>query len=168
MRARLCMSAVAVLILASAAVTLFAWGAGGTAPARATQAVDSDGDGFSDDVEAYLGTDPLRRCGVGQTLWPSTAWPADLADETSFSTDKINIMDLVRFLVPVRRLNSIPGDGRYDKRWDLVPGTFYGTNWINAMDMGWVLIVRPPMDPYNGARAYNNANTCTAHPIYGD
>jgi len=67
----------------------------------------------------------------------------------------------------VRRFNTSPGDAGFNQRWDLVPGSTFG-KWINIADLANVLLVRPPMDPYNGARAYNNANTCTAHPIYGD
>jgi len=128
---------------------------------------DTDSDGFSDEAEVYMGTDALGRCELPD-ISPSTDWPADIASTGAFSRNKINVEDLGKFVAPVRRLNSIPGDGKYDKRWDLVPGTTFGANWINSGDMGNMLVFKPTMDPYSGAKAYNHASTCTAHPVFGD
>ncbi len=70
--------------------------------------VDTDGDGFGDCVELYLGTDPTDDC----TDEPDDldAWPPD------FDTNAwINILDVVHFR---GKLPPAPHDPRYDLKTD--------------------------------------------------
>ena len=65
---------------------------------------DSDGDGFSNSLERFLGTDPARACG-------ENAWPVD------FKYDKkVNIGDVNSF---IPSFNSKIGGAGYSKRFDL-------------------------------------------------
>ncbi len=111
-----------------------------------------------------IGTNPHGRCEVGPAA-PSSQWPADLvsgpSDPLAFSTDKIDIQDLTLYIVPVKVLNTSPGDPEFDQRMDVVPGSIAG-DWINIADMTNLVLVTPPMDPFNGtARAFNGP-ACTA------
>jgi len=83
---------------------------------------DSDGDGFANANELYIGTDPFDDCPDGS--WDD-AWPPDV-DNSGW----VNIMD-VSWFKPV--YGSQVGDSRYDRRYDL------DTNgWINIVDIGWL------------------------------
>jgi len=76
---------------------------------------DYDGDGFDDERESWLiGTNSVEPCGPG-------GWPADLWDTGGKS--QVTVQDLTSFLVPVRRLDTNPGDEGYNKRWDIYPNT---------------------------------------------
>lgn len=66
---------------------------------------DSDGDGFSDKAEKYMGTKVYVACG-------SNAWPPDFNDDRV-----INTTDVSRVLPPV--FGSKVGDPLYSKRLDL-------------------------------------------------
>ncbi|MEK7186695.1 MAG: S8 family serine peptidase [Patescibacteria group bacterium] len=113
---------------------------------------DTDGDGFTDYAEFWVGTDPVLRCG-------ENAWPADLVSGSiPDSTNRVNIMDLTSFLAPVRRINTSPGDVGYDRRWDLVPGKGVFSKDINISDLTALTVLAPPM--FNGQRAFNGP-TCT-------
>lgn len=68
------------------------------------QAADSDGDGFTDDVEVFIGTDPFSSCGV-------EAWPPDVNDDF-----KVNLLDVFAFRGPFG--TSVGGAG-YLARVDL-------------------------------------------------
>ena len=74
---------------------------------------DSDGDGFTDAAEAFLGTDALSACNATATAndEDTDAWPPDFNDDT-----KIDIADVV-LLRSV--YSSESGDGIYDQRFDL-------------------------------------------------
>src|SRR5207302_6392253 len=115
-----------------------------------------------------IGTRELARCGVGGGQ--STAWPSDfVSGGIPGSTDKITLTDLTSFLAPVRRLDKSPGDPRFDKRWDLVPGRGVLATFINIQDLTALLSGLsgyPPM--FNGAKAFGSGMACTAHPVYGD
>jgi hypothetical protein len=115
---------------------------------------DSDGDGFSDGIEAYAGTNVNDNCGAPATLGPpSPAWTADL-HTGSTTTNRLNVGDLATYVSPVRRLNtSATGGGNYSPRWDINADAV-----INIQDLAIVSIVRPPM--FAGARAFNGP-TCT-------
>lgn len=121
-------------------------GAGGTpsSPTCPVLVTDQDNDGFSDDVELHVGTDPNGPCGFD-------GWPADLVSE-GFSENKVDIQDFGSFAAPVRILGTDPGDPDYDVRWDLVPGATFG-HTINIQDMGELVVVVPPM--LEGPRAFN-------------
>jgi hypothetical protein len=68
---------------------------------------DSDGDGFSDKAEKYMGTKVYIACG-------SNAWPPDF-DNNQF----VNVSDLNYLLPPV--FGSKVGDPLYSRRLDLIP-----------------------------------------------
>ena len=81
-----------------------------------TAANDADGDGFSDIVELFVGTNPNLACGVN-------AWPPD------FNNDKaVNILDL-QILAPHQTSLGKPYDKRYDLNMD---------GKINSTDQGIV------------------------------
>ena len=67
--------------------------------------VDTDGDGFSDSKEQFMGTDPSKICATSKT---DNAWPVDTNNDTY-----INGAD-VSLLVPY-----ISGSKSYSKRYDL-------------------------------------------------
>lgn len=74
---------------------------------------DSDGDGFTDSAESFVGTDPLSPCNQTTTANDEAidAWPPDFNDDT-----KVGIADVVLFR---NVYESISGDGTYDPRLDL-------------------------------------------------
>jgi len=74
---------------------------------------DTDGDGFSDAAEAFLGTDPLVSCNATTAVSDEEvdAWPADLNDDTT-----VGIADVV---VLRGAYGSTSGDPGYDPRLDL-------------------------------------------------
>jgi len=78
---------------------------------------DSDGDGFTDSVEIYLGTDPLDKCADDST---DAAWPPDFDNNK-----KINIEDVLS-IKPV--FDSKKGDGVYNNRFDLNVDAIIDTN----------------------------------------
>ncbi len=128
---------------------------------------DTDGDGYGDEAEIHIGTDPLSRCAVGGVPAPSGGWPADVVG-SPLSADRANIEDVGSYVAPVRRLNSRPGVAGFDRRWDVVPGTPFGTDWINTSDLAAFISGAggfPPM--FGGARAYSGPR-CSSHPVYGD
>lgn len=115
---------------------------------------DDDGDGFSNEAELHIGTDPLKNCGDPDTSkpgHPSLAWPADLV--TTAGMGEIRLDDLTSFLVPVRRLDTSPGDDGFDPRWDLMPGNGIFTDTINLADLTVLVSLRPPM--FDGLRSFN-------------
>jgi hypothetical protein len=141
-----------------------------TCPTDGCAGIDSDGDGWTDEAEVFIGTDPFGRCEAGASPKQSTDWPADL-DSTAGaldSLDKITVQDITSFLVP-DRVDTSPGDPNYNPRFDLVPGlTPPFTTWIATNDLTALLAGSsgyPPM--FNGQKA-NGGPTCTAHPLYGD
>ena len=74
---------------------------------------DSDGDGFPDSVESFIGTDPLSAC--NQTAAPDDepidAWPPDTNNDL-----QVGIADAVALRVVY---GSASGDGTYHPRFDL-------------------------------------------------
>ena len=71
--------------------------------------VDSDGDGFTNAEEDYIGTDPLDAC--TDEPGDADAWPPDTYIDT-----RVNIFDLME-IVP--HLPSALGDPKYDSRVDM-------------------------------------------------
>jgi hypothetical protein len=80
----------------------------GTGDANPTDP-DDDDDGFSDEREAYLGTDSLADCAVNQY---HNAWPLDINNDKT-----INLAgDVFNF---VGKIGSLDGDGNFRRRLDL-------------------------------------------------
>ncbi|HET9476216.1 MAG TPA: thrombospondin type 3 repeat-containing protein, partial [Dehalococcoidia bacterium] len=131
--------------------------------------IDTDGDGWTDEVEMWVGTDSLGRCEVGPVPSTSTDWPSDLVSGgIPDSTDRVNVTDLTAFLVPIRRLNINPGHPNFNPRYDLVPGPGMFAAWININDLT-VIIAGASGNPsmFSGVKAFGGP-TCTPHPYYGD
>jgi hypothetical protein len=74
---------------------------------------DSDGDGFTDAAEAFLGTDPLSACNATTTTNDEDidAWPPDFNDDTEVDIADVALLRIV--------YGSRSGDGVYDPRFDL-------------------------------------------------
>ncbi len=85
---------------------------------------DSDGDGFTNANELYIGTDPYDDCPDG--TWDD-AWPVDINNDT-----RCNILDVLLFKP---HLGCSVGDGCYDNRLDL-----NADGIINILD---VLLFKP-------------------------
>jgi hypothetical protein len=72
------------------------------------------------------------------------------------STDLLTVLDLTSFLAPERRLDTGPGPGAFDARWDLDPGPGVLGTWINIADLTTLLAGPtgfPPM--LGGTRAFD-------------
>ncbi len=89
--------------------------------------LESDGDGFTDCREEYVGTDVNDRCADTTTPddergpafgEPLSPWPTDINDDGG-----TNLSDILRY-IPV--FNSVLGDGRYIRRFDLNADTKIG------------------------------------------
>jgi hypothetical protein len=106
---------------------------------------DYDGDGFSDEAEAELGTSTVTPCG------PS-GWPLDIIEGARPNT--VDLQDLASFIGPVRRIGASPGDPGYHRRWDIVPGSTFGPA-INLQDITVFLSSEPPM--LGGQRAFGSS-----------
>lgn len=82
---------------------------------------------FRDCVELFIGADPASPCPA--TALPNDepvdAWPPDFNDDRV-----VNIVDLLLFAL---RYNSVEGDGKYDRRYDLS-----ADGVINILDL-WIL-----------------------------
>ncbi|HET9477518.1 MAG TPA: M36 family metallopeptidase [Dehalococcoidia bacterium] len=109
---------------------------------------DDDGDGFSNPVELYVGTDAAAPCG-------GTGWPADVWSSGP-SANKLDVQDLTAFLAPVRRLGTSPGSPGYLIRFDLMPGKGIFAAFINGQDLTRIIVLTPPM--FGGQRAFGQ--TC--------
>lgn len=122
---------------------------------------EDDGDGFDDAAETWVGTLPLDPCGNPTSTSPimSQSWPADLAYSAPFSENKIDVLDLSTYIVPVRRINTSPGDEpAYDRRWDISPGNSGVGEDINILDLTVLVTVSPLM--LGSVRAFNGP-ACT-------
>jgi hypothetical protein len=99
---------------------------------------DTDDDGYIDSDEAHVGTAPGVQCGFNG--WPADLWSA------GWSGNRVDVQDIVSFLVPTRIIDTSPGNPNYDVRWDLVPGSGgVLTQDINVQDIISIIILRPPM-----------------------
>jgi hypothetical protein len=105
-----------------------------------TGAYDCDGDGYRGSTEDHVFAPTVRR---DQDACGNTGWPADLIGG-SYSGNKVNVQDLASYVTPVRRLNSSPGNSRFNVRWDVVPGTTWGEH-INVQDIASITTLYPPM-----------------------
>ena len=95
---------------------------------------DCDGDGYAGAVEAYLYAGETDRdqdpCGVD-------GWPSDLNASLGppNSVNRVNLLDVTSFLVPVRYFGTDVGSNPGDVRWDLVPGSGVFLEDINLIDI---------------------------------
>jgi hypothetical protein len=143
-------------------------------------AFDCDGDGYSGDAEdnvySYIGQldGDQKTCQEYDTNFtavdpnqtvakPSLRWPSDFNNASSplDSFNKISILDLTSFLVPVKYLNTDLGANPGAVRWDLKPGpgVVFSTD-INLEDLIALLAGssgNPPM--LGGAKAFGGT-TC--------
>jgi len=71
--------------------------------------VDSDGDGFPDEAELYIGTDPFDACPDDPS---DAAWPLDINNDRAITVagDSLNFRD---------RIGAAPGDPNWWQRLDL-------------------------------------------------
>jgi hypothetical protein len=86
--------------------------------------VDTDGDGFGNCVETYLGADPLDDCPDDAS---DDAWPPDITNDT-----RCNVVDVLRFKGHVQTKVGEPG---YDPRLDL--------NADGALDALDIVLMKP-------------------------
>ena len=129
-----------------------------------TAAFDCDGDGYrgAREEHVYAPSTLGDQDACGSNAFPTAdppspiGWPSDLRGETTFSANKVNIVDLGSFTNPIRRINTDVGTVPGDRRWDLTPGPGILPTDINVADLG-VLVTGttayPPM--LLGARAFN-------------
>jgi hypothetical protein len=78
----------------------------------------------------------------------AVGWPADLkGGGASTTSNRLDLVDVATFVVPVRHLDTNVGTHPGDIRWDLVPGSSFGSD-INVADMASVfsgVTGNPPM-----------------------
>jgi glucose/arabinose dehydrogenase len=111
---------------------------------------DCDGDGYIGTAEDHVFSAAARG---NQDACGTTRWPADLTSGGTFSLNKINISDLATFITPVRYINTNVGTNPGDVRWDVVPGSTFGTD-INVQDIASITVLYPPMFASNRAFGY--------------
>lgn len=85
-----------------------------------TSSVDSDGDGFSDEMEQFLGTDPYAACPSDDS---HDAWPLDFNNDA-----RVGILDMAHLTPPA--FGSTASDFEYAPRMDL-----NGDGKVNMLDM---------------------------------
>ncbi len=102
--------------------------------------VDTDGDGYDDATETFIGTDPLSACSTTTAPNdepPPDAWPPDFNDDTL-----VWLPDIIAFM---GALEPAPYNARFDLNTDgrvttldmaLVAGPVYGTNCPNPYTPG--------------------------------
>jgi hypothetical protein len=120
---------------------------------------DFDGDGYTDELEArYIGTAAGYAC---EAEWPSNL-VEPLVPTQGFQLNTVDVLDVIGFLGPERRLETSPGHVNYDPRWDLVPGPGFDTDHINIQDIVSLFAGEPGSAAYppmfGGARAWER--TC--------
>jgi len=133
---------------------------------RYNPVTDRDGDGWNDDKEVLLGTDPRKPCGT-----TGGEWPGDFPPAVGEGDNTMDIGDIASFLFPLRGVNdghgtrskyghplddTLPfGVGPVDAamaRWRLdagdtthAPATLIQIGDINALVASAAATARPPM-----------------------
>ena len=120
-----------------------------------TEGFDCDGDGYVGTTEAHVFGGATDRdqdpCGTG-------GWSGDfVSGGVPDSTNKLNILDLASFAVPVRYIGTNVGTNPGDVRWDVSPGPGPLAKDINIIDIATFGAVTsttgaPPM--LGGVRAF--------------
>jgi hypothetical protein len=151
---------------------------GGSVPGSpATAGQDTDGDGYSNANEIFIGTDPMGRCEKSGTgAGASSDWPGDLSGGIT-SGDKLTLTDVstVSSSLGSRPGFTPPGKSPYSARVDMVPGTVTpGATqaWIILLDLSNITTLTPPMFN-NGAvggsqKAFASLPVCAAHLTIND
>ena len=115
---------------------------------------DCDGDGYTGDAEdhvySYIGQldGDQKTCQEYETNFtavdpnqtaatPSLRWPSDFNSSASplDSFNRLNILDIVSFLAPVKYFGTDIGTNPGDVRWDLTPGKGVFVTDINVQDI---------------------------------
>jgi mannan endo-1,4-beta-mannosidase len=100
-------------------------------PPIQVQSSDSDADGFSDNIENYIGTDPTKKCQTAPNpagiTDPNTAWPPDLNGDNSVTQADADAFK--------PHFNTRAGDLSYDRRFDLTSD--------GIIDISDVLAIKP-------------------------
>ena len=115
--------------------------ANGTITAAATQ--DTDGDGYPNDAEIFMNTDPIIKCTQDPVAAPYShdSWPADIVISRT-----INISDVFALLPPAFG-SAAPGPP-YTKRADMVPsGTINITDLFTILPPTFGTSCAGPVDP---------------------
>lgn len=89
----------------------------------APPSTDTDGDGFTNAVETYMGTDPNMNCSPNTTVH---AWPPDVNNDKAVSAIDSNKV--------IAKFGTTAGDSKYDKRLDM-----NADRAISAIDINIVL-----------------------------
>ena len=113
---------------------------------------DCDGDGYPGSVEAVV----FARSDRDQVLCGNVGWPAELAASGS-SYNKVDLLDITSFVVPVRYFGTNVGTNPGDVRWDLEPRNLGPGPDISLVDLTSLVTVKPPM--FGQDRAFGGA-TC--------
>lgn len=118
---------------------------------------DCDGDGYVGTAEAHVFA---ASGGIDQDACGTDAWPADLTAAGGFSANKVNISDVAAYVGVPRYFNTNVGTSPGDVRYDVVPGSTFGSD-INIMDLQSVAFGTAPM--VGGVRMFNGP-TCPWPP----
>ncbi|MGH8248368.1 MAG: hypothetical protein ACREUU_18270, partial [Gammaproteobacteria bacterium] len=107
--------------------------------------------GAFSEAQFRIGTHADDPCG-------GDAYPLDLIPG-GFQPNTINIQDLASYVAPVRIIGTKPGDANFSARHDMLPGTTFGTPWINVNDLGAFVANTPTGYPpmHNGQRTFSQA-----------
>ena len=100
--------------IVSAQVYPVNFGTGSTYPPGLPNAQDSDGDGFSDSHEDYMGTNKNSRCSATSTAFDENpdAWAPDLDDDQDIDANDYNMI--------VAKYTTKVGDPGWDPRYDVI------------------------------------------------
>jgi len=113
---------------------------------------DCDGDGFVGTSENHVFNPATNR---DQDACGTNGWPLDLVSGPP-TENEVDIVDLGRYIAPIRRLNTSPPNPNFNVRWDVIPGNGGFGEHINLVDLAAFVAGAtgyPPM--LFGARAFN-------------
>jgi len=123
------------------------------------EAFDCDGDGYlgSEENNVYQPSTQGDQDPCGANSSPPTVpaspigWPADLSASGS-SLNRVTLVDVTSFVVPVRYFNTDVGTHFGDVRWDLKTGKGTFTYDINLNDLTGLIVRKPAM--LGGVRSF--------------
>ncbi len=114
---------------------------------------DCDGDGFVGTSENHVFNPATNR---DQDPCGTNGWPLDLVGGSP-TENEVDIVDLGRYIAPVRRLNTSPPNPNFNVRWDVIPGNSGFGEHINLVDLGAFVSGAPGFPPMLfGARVFNH------------